>query len=163
MVATGMTKNTKLIIYSLGIFVCYFYYGVLQERITRGYFGEGDTQEKFTHILSMVMIQCVVNYCFAKVMLSTLMKHQGEDTTRTLYYASSSLTYLLGMVSSNMALQWVNYPTQVVGKSGKPIPVMLLGVLLGKKTYPLRKYLFVLLIVIGVGAFMYKDGKVKER
>lgn len=38
---------------------------------------------------------------------------QGEDTTRRVYYASCSLTYLLAMVASNMALQWINYPTQV--------------------------------------------------
>jgi len=44
--------------------------------------------------------------------LSTVMK-QGEDKTSRLYYASSALTYLLAMVCSNMALQWVNYPTQV--------------------------------------------------
>jgi UDP-galactose transporter B1 len=56
-----------------------------------------------------------------------------------------------------MALQWVNYPTQVVGKSCKPIPVMILGVLLGRKNYPLRKYLFVLLIVLGVALFIYKE------
>ena len=55
------------------------------------------------------------------------------------------------------ALQWVNYPTQVVGKSCKPIPVMILGVLFGGKRYPLLKYLFVLLIVIGVALFTYKD------
>lgn len=30
-----------------------------------------------------------------------------------MYYFASAFTYLLGMVSSNMALQWVNYPTQV--------------------------------------------------
>lgn len=34
---------------------------------------------------------------------------------------------------------------------------MFLGVLLGRKSYPLRKYLFVLLIVSGVVLFMYKD------
>lgn len=48
---------------------------------------------------------------------------------------------------------------QVVAKSAKPIPVMLLGVLLGRKSYPLRKYMFVLLIVIGVVLFMFKEGK----
>lgn len=48
---------------------------------------------------------------------------------------------------------------QVVAKSGKPIPVMILGVLLGRKSYPLKKYLFVLLVVIGVALFMFKDGK----
>lgn len=58
-----------------------------------------------------------------------------------------------------MALLWVAYPMQVVAKSAKPIPVMLLGVLLGRKSYTLQKYMFVLLIVIGVILFMFKDGK----
>jgi len=44
----------------------------------------------------------------------------------------------------------------VIGKSIKPIPVMLLGVLLARKRYPAVKYLFVLLIVIGVILFMYQ-------
>lgn len=45
----------------------------------------------------------------------------------------------------------------MVGKAAKPIPVLILGVLVGRKTYPLRKYLFVFLIVVGVVLFMYKD------
>lgn len=156
-----MEKNTKFLACALGIFVCYFYYGVLQEKITRGNYGEDENQEKFTCMLALVFFQCVVNYIFANIVLATVMK-QGEDNTRTLYYSSSAMTYLLAMVCSNMALQWVNYPTQVVGKSGKPIPVMILGVLLGRKNYPLRKYLFVLLIVVGVAVFMFKDGKSGE-
>lgn len=50
----------------------------------------------------------------------------------------------------------------MVAKSGKPIPVMVLGVLLGRKSYPLKKYLFVLLVVVGVALFMFKDGKSKS-
>lgn len=87
------------------------------------------------------------------------MKPQKEDKIHYGYYASSALTYLLAMVSSNMALRWVPYPTQVVGKSAKPIPVMILGVLIGRKTYTLQRYLCVLTIVLGVVLFMYKDGK----
>lgn len=34
---------------------------------------------------------------------------------------------------------------------------MILGVLLAKKVYPLKKYLFVLMIVVGVSLFIYKD------
>ncbi|XP_028932001.1 solute carrier family 35 member B1 isoform X2 [Ornithorhynchus anatinus] len=60
------------------------------------------------------------------------------------------------MVSSNSALQFVNYPTQVLGKSCKPIPVMLLGVTLLKKSYPKAKYVCVLLIVAGVALFLYR-------
>lgn len=82
--------------------------------------------------------------------------------TPTGYYASSALTYLLAMVSSNMALRWVPYPTQVVAKAAKPIPVMILGVLLGRKSYSTQKYFFVMLIVIGVIMFMYKEGQVNK-
>ena len=48
---------------------------------------------------------------------------------------------------------------QVLGKSVKPIPVMILGVLVARKQYPLVKYLFVMMIVAGVALFTYKDKK----
>lgn len=86
-------------------------------------------------------------------------KPQKEDSTNVIFYASCSLTYLLAMVTSNMALRWLPYPTQVVGKSAKPIPVLLLGVLIGNKQYDLKKYVCIFTIVIGVVLFMYKDGK----
>ncbi|CAG9782155.1 unnamed protein product [Diatraea saccharalis] len=150
-----MTKSRsefRFILYASGIFFCYFIFGMLQEKITRGKYGDND---RFTCTLSLVLVQCVVNYIFAQILM--LSWHHEVDNTKKIYYFSSALTYLLGMVTSNMALQWINYPTQVVGKAAKPIPVMILGVLIGRKSYPLRKYLFVLLIVIGVIMFMYKD------
>lgn len=125
-------QHSKLLFCAIGIFVCYFYFAMLQEKITRGQYGDGENREKFTYMFALVFVQCLVNYVFAKTILLTVMK-QGEDTTSTLYYALSALTYLLAMVCSNMALQFVSYPTQVIGKAGKPIPVMILGVLLGKK------------------------------
>lgn len=91
-----------------------------------------------------------------------LAQPQKEDKTPKLYYVSSALTYLLAMITSNMALRWVPYPTQVVGKSAKPIPVMILGVLIGNKRYDLKKYVCIVMIVIGVALFMYKDGKVSS-
>lgn len=139
--------------------MCYFYYGIVQERITRGVYGKTpETQEKFKCILALVFVQCVTNWLYAYFLLKTFMK-QGENHTSSFYLSSSALTYFLAMVCSNMALQWVSYPTQVIGKSGKPIPVMILGVLLGRKSYPIQKYFFVLLVVIGVALFMFKDGQ----
>lgn len=88
-------------------------------------------------------------------------KSQKADTTHTGYYVSSSLTYLLAMTSSNLALRWVPYPTQVVGKAAKPIPVMILGVLIGRKSYPWIRYGCVLTIVLGVVLFMFKEGNTK--
>lgn len=82
---------------------------------------------------------------------------QGKDTTEMGYYATTALTYVSAMLCSNMALGHVSYPTQVVAKSCKPVPVMILGVLLGGRRYPIAKYLFVLMIVVGVALFMYKE------
>lgn len=161
-----MEHNKKFLFYAAGIFVTYFYYGVLQEKVTRGKYvsqvvdEENGTKtavaEKFTFALTLVFIQCVLNYVIAKLMALLIWK-QGEDKTPKLYYGSVAVCYLLAMVCSNMALQWVSYPTQVVGKAAKPIPVLILGVLLGKKSYPFRKYLFILLIVTGIVLFMLKD------
>jgi len=151
----------KFALCGIGIFVCYFYYGILQERITRGKYGEGEAEERFTCIMALVAFQCAVNYLYALIMGHTVLK-QGEDTTKSSFYACASLTYLLAMVTSNKALSWVNYPTQVIGKSCKPIPVMVLGVLVGGKKYPTLKYLFILMIVAGVALFMYKDSAAQK-
>ena len=97
--------------------------------------------------LFYVFMYFVCIYIYAFVM-SFVFTTKEQDTTKSSYYAICSFTYLLAMVTSNKALSWVNYPTQVVGKSCKPIPVMILGVLVGKKSYPLLKYLFILMIYL---------------
>ena len=56
-----------------------------------------------------------------------------------------------------LGVKWPLMLLQVLGKSVKPIPVMVLGVLVARKQYPLQKYVFVLMIVLGVALFIYKD------
>ncbi|CAH1772926.1 unnamed protein product [Owenia fusiformis] len=150
-------SKLKLFICASGILVCYFYYGIIQEMITKGKYGEGETQEKFTYTLALVFVQCIINAIFARATIAVT--KPGEDKTPIWFYISCSLTYLGAMLASNHSLQHVPYPTQVLGKSIKPIPVMILGVLLARKRYPLAKYLCVFLIVSGVALFMYKDKK----
>jgi len=52
---------------------------------------------------------------------------------------------------------------KVLGKSVKPVPVMFLGVLVARKRYPLIKYFYVVLIVLGVVLFMYKKPKESKK
>ncbi|NWI67531.1 S35B1 protein, partial [Todus mexicanus] len=131
---------------------------------TRGRYGEGAKQEKFKYALTLVFIQCVINAAFARLLIH-FFDAVRPDRTRSWLYAACSLSYLGAMVSSNSALQFVSYPTQV-GHGGcrqfvtfVPFPVMLLGVTLLRKKYPPAKYLCVLLIVAGVALFLYKPKK----
>lgn len=152
------SQRVRFVVCFLGVFVCYFYYGILQETITRGEYGEGDTKERFRFATTLVFIQCVFNAIFAKFLIH-FFEGSRPDHTKSWLYGLCSLSYLGAMVSSNSALLYVNYPTQVLGKSCKPIPVMLLGVTILRKKYPLAKYLCVLLIVSGVALFLYKPNK----
>ena len=53
------------------------------------------------------------------------------------------------------------YPVQVLFKSCKPVPVMLFGLLLGKK-YSIRKYVNVIIITVGVALFMNGGSSLKK-
>ncbi len=61
---------------------------------TRGKYGEGASEERFSYHLALVFFQCVVNYLYAVIMARLVLK-QGEDKTRNSYYAVCSLTYLV--------------------------------------------------------------------
>lgn len=69
-----MHDQSKFIIAAVGIFFSYFYFGILQEKITRGRYGDsrnedGSYGEKFTYTLTLVGVQCLWNWIFAKGLL----------------------------------------------------------------------------------------------
>lgn len=69
------------------------------------------------------------------------------------------------MFFSNLALEYVSFPTQALAKAAKPIFVMLISTVVLRRRYPLRKYITILMITGGVAAFMisHKSRKAGER
>jgi len=76
-------------------------------------------------------------------------------------FAILGMTSMASTYCSVRSLRYVIYPIQVLAKSCKPVPVMLMGALMGKK-YPLKKYVNVCLIVAGVALFMGGGDKSKK-
>lgn len=132
----------------------YLIFGIIQESILKGTY---ENNQKFTFILSIVLFLCFFNSVVSKSVL--IFRQTHRDTTSSMMYIYSSLTYVCAMLTSNYALEFVSYPMQVLSKSIKPVPVMILGVVVARKRYPLAKYFYVLLIVLGVILFMYKEPK----
>jgi len=144
--------NVKmLVVCFVGIFVSYFIYALLQEKITKRKFGD----EYFRYFMFLVGIQCIVNAAFAKLVC----KFRGLEVSLSPYqlFALLSFVYVGAMVASNSSLAYISYPSQVLGKSAKPIPILIFGVLLGHRSYPILKYFIVVVIVIGVALFLYQD------
>lgn len=90
-----------------------------------------------------------------------LIKADKKDSTHMSCYIFASLANMLAMITSTMALRWISYPMEVIFRSTKPIAIMLAGLFVCKQ-YSIQKYLFVLMIVVGVVVFKlfeYKEDK----
>lgn len=64
--------------------------------------------------------------------------------------AATSLFCCSAMAASNEALRYVSYPTQSLAKSCKLVPIMIMGLLVERRTYSVQQYLGVALITSGI-------------
>lgn len=102
---------------------------------------------------------------------------ESSNETSQSFFAFTAVFFVIGLITSNAAFQFISYPIQVVGKgllklisistfdqrlqlfivsALKPIPIMIFGFWVGGKSYAIHKYFLVLLIVSGAIMFLYK-------
>jgi len=138
------------LIFCVGGIICSFgFYGFLLESLTLG--GRRISE------LALLTINCALCAVIARVAMAT----QGETPKRVpkKYFVAIAVSYLASMFLSWRALRFVNYPTQILAKSAKAIPIMAMNFVFGKR-YTVSQYASVMLIVGGTCVFMlYKPGK----
>jgi UDP-galactose transporter B1 len=138
-----------------GIFFSYLVYGILQENVYVTEYGPDKQRFKFT--LFAVLAQSVMGTLVARLVMAVLPRSEVNSTGESLRsYFWSSASQTAALLCSNFALQFIDYPTQVIAKSCKPLPIMVGDVLTGTPQ-PARKYLFVLLITGGIALFTLQD------
>ena len=69
-------------------------------------------------------------------------------------YSFASLSNVLSSWCQYEALKYISFPTQVLAKASKVIPVMLMGRMVSHKSYEYWEYLTAALISVGVGMFL---------
>lgn len=127
----------------IGIMASFVCYGVLLEYATSG--------GRKLHELSFLFVTSGLYTITAAA--GRYVRDETPTTIPPARFAVLGLTSMGSTFCSVRSLRYVIYPIQVLAKSCKPVPVMIMGAFMGKK-YPLRKYLNVVLIVVGVGLFM---------
>lgn len=162
--SVGTTKKSMyreavdLIGLTMGIYVCYLTYGIVQEGIYKQEFEDGS---KFKFSLFLVGCQCTVN-CFVACIITAIVGAPPNKVPHT-EYAKIACSYIGAMFSSNFALNYVSYPTQALAKACKMIPVMLSNTFINKTVYKPREYATVFLITAGIAWFMLsKDNSGKS-
>lgn len=85
----------------------------------------------------------------------TMFRHNGKLSLPAPYYAFApcALSNSLSSFGQYQALRYVSFPLQTISKSTKVIPVMLMGKVLNKKTYPTIDYVEAVVISLGVSIF----------
>ncbi|KAJ3034519.1 UDP-galactose transporter [Rhizophlyctis rosea] len=134
-----------------GIYACFLTWQLTQERVTTRPYETG----KFKYFVFLNMIQSL---CASLVgTLYSLLRSKPL----TLPSKSTAQSFLLLSVLSTIAphfgylsLKHIDFPTMILGKSCKLVPVMFMNFLIYRRTFPPHKYLVVGLITAGVSMFM---------
>jgi len=127
----------------IGIMASFVCYGLLLEYTTSG--------GRKLHELSFLFVTSGLYTLTAAA--GRYVRGEVPTTIPPSRFAILGLTSMGSTFTSVRSLRFVIYPIQVLAKSCKPVPVMLMGTFMGKR-YDLRKYMNVVMIVIGVALFM---------
>ncbi len=147
------TSALRLAVCTVGIQVSYLLWGLMQERImTKPY----ESGEHFRSSKFLVF----ANRFLALFAAWAMMCFTGEPVARSangtpLYkFSFSSVSNIMSSVCQYEALKFVSFPTQVLAKSCKMVPVMLMGYVVSRRVHTLFEYL----VAVGVtaGAAMFK-------
>mmetsp|Transcript_14257 Transcript_14257/g.20499 ORF Transcript_14257/g.20499 Transcript_14257/m.20499 type:complete len:510 (+) Transcript_14257:2-1531(+) len=138
-----LKRNLWLLICFLGIMFSFVCYGLLLEYATSG--------GRKLHELSFLFVTSLLYTVTAAA--GRYVRNEKPTSIPPARFAILGMTSMGSTFCSVRSLRYVIYPIQVLAKSCKPVPVMIMGALMGKK-YPLRKYLNVCMIVMGVALFM---------
>eukprot|EP01126_Amoeba_proteus_P036903 TRINITY_DN3779_c0_g1_i1.p1 TRINITY_DN3779_c0_g1~~TRINITY_DN3779_c0_g1_i1.p1 ORF type:complete len:373 (+),score=69.99 TRINITY_DN3779_c0_g1_i1:160-1278(+) len=82
-------------------------------------------------------------------------KHEQQKTWKwtVLALAIPSFFLFLGNFCGHKSLEYINVTTKTVAKSMKPMPILVLGSIMGKKYHPYR-YIGIFLLCLGITFFM---------
>lgn len=144
--ASSANRNNELIWLSVcffGIMFSFVAYGLLLEYTTSG--------GRKLHELSFLFVTSSLYTMTAAA--GSYVRDEKPSSIPPSRFAVLAMTSMTSTYCSVRSLRYVIYPIQVLAKSCKPVPVMIMGAFMGKK-YPLSKYFNVCLIVTGVALFM---------
>jgi len=113
----------------------------------------GEAGEMFQYSAYLVLSNRIVAVVCAIGIL--LYNKESLAPTAPLYkYFGISFSNTFATYCQYEALKYVSFPTQTLGKCGKTIPVLILGTLIGGKTYRLQDYVVCVLITLGCTIFL---------
>ena len=108
--------------------------------------------DRFTNSQFLVFVNRILALVVAGVYLSVT--YQPQEKAPFYKYSYSSISNTLSSWCQYEALKFVSFPTQVLAKASKVIPVMIMGKIVSRKSYPWHEYCTSGLLSVGVALFL---------
>lgn len=151
----AITRECVLLSYCfVGLMGSYLTWGVLQEKImTREYVGQdGKSKAFFKDSQFLVFSNRFLAFIIAIGYLH--LKQQNRHRAPLFKYSYASFSNIMSAWLQYEALKFISFPTQVLAKSCKIIPVMLMGRIISRNKYEFYEYIVAVTISIGMILFM---------
>uniref|UniRef100_A0A182P071 Adenosine 3'-phospho 5'-phosphosulfate transporter 1 n=1 Tax=Anopheles epiroticus TaxID=199890 RepID=A0A182P071_9DIPT len=147
-------QECALLCYCLvGLMGSYLTWGVLQEKImTQEYEGPEKRKSHFKDSQFLVFSNRVLGFMITAVYL--VAKRQFRHRAPLYKYSFASFSNIMSAWFQYEALKFVNFPTQVLAKSCKIIPVMIMGKIISRNKYEFYEYLTAVMISVGMIFFL---------
>eukprot|EP00878_Enallax_costatus_P006461 GHUV01006773.1.p1 GENE.GHUV01006773.1~~GHUV01006773.1.p1 ORF type:complete len:336 (+),score=74.81 GHUV01006773.1:909-1916(+) len=142
----------------LGIYGAYLTQGIVSEHLQMKQYGAD--KQRFKNLEALNGAQALVCFIWAYIILQFQQHSKATSNARlppwTAYWRPA-LTNSIGPACGLIALKNISYPAQVLAKSCKMVPVMVMGTLLHGKRYSALEYLCMTMIGVGVSLFARKS------
>lgn len=149
-----MTKWPKwliLLIGTSGIFTSFLIQGFVQEAIY--------TKYRFKQSIFFTFVQFIGYFVLTVPYFFQVITMKVALHTTVQFYSSISFALVLSMGLSNFAVERLSYPTAVLFKSSKLIPVMIGSMIFLRKRYSVLEILSVFIVVAGLIGISLSDKK----
>lgn len=159
--ASGPKRKSQLVVAAqllfcvAGIYGAYLTQGVVQETLSTKKFGPDGL--RFPHLSALNAVQSWACFLWAYLLLRLTGGKQEAGYPPVRAYWKAAATNCVGPACGFQALKYISYPAQVLAKSSKMIPVMVMGTLVSGLRYSAVEYLCCALISAGVSLFALKS------
>merc|ERR1719348_1391724 len=143
----------SIIFLGAGLLTSYGAWGYLQEKImTTSYVDSLGNKAMYKNSQFLVFVNRILAFIIAITVM--LFIRQPKHKAPLYKYSFCSFSNIMSSWCQYEALKFVSFPTQVLAKASKIIPVMVMGKLLSNKKYEYYEYVVAVLISLGMTAFM---------
>ena len=152
----NLSKEIKLIFYVIGLYSSFVYWGFLQEKITATKYTNVNDGHSYNWQYPFALNVFMGLATFVMAVIGDAMS-TSSPSIPIWVFAKPAITCAIASPIGYIALDYISFPLVVLTKSSKPVPVMLVGVLLYGRKYPWYKYVSVLLLCGGIALFSFSN------